>query len=76
MKASLATSALRMAVLNGYVAENAIFHSDRGSQYISKKYSEFAISKGIRLSVGRTGASTDSAVAESSFQCLRMRCTT
>jgi len=71
MKASLPASALRMAVLNGYVAGNAIFHSDRGSQYTSKEYSEFAASKDIRLSVGRTGTSTDNAVAESFFSMLK-----
>lgn len=71
MKASLPAAALRMAVLNGYTAKNAIFHSDRGSQYTSKEYSEFAVSKGIRLSVGRTGTSTDNAVAESFFSMLK-----
>jgi len=71
MKASLVVSALKMAVCKGYVALGAIFHSDRGSQYTSKEYSEFAISKRIRLSVGKTGSSADNAVAESFFSMLK-----
>ena len=71
MRASLVVSALRMAVLKGFVALGAIFHSDRGSQYTSKEYSEFAGGRKIRLSVGRTGSSADNAVAESFFSMLK-----
>jgi len=71
MKASLVVAALRMAVLKGYVALGAIFHSDRGTQYTSKEYSDFAATKEIRLSVGKTGSSADNAVAESFFSMLK-----
>jgi transposase InsO family protein len=71
MRASLVVSALRMAGQLGYVALNAIFHSDRGSQYTSKECKEFADASGIRLSVGRTGTCHDNAVAESFFSMLK-----
>jgi transposase InsO family protein len=71
MKASLVTAALRMAVLKGYVALGAIFHSDRGTQYTSKEYSDYAASREVRLSVGKTGSSADNAVAESFFSMLK-----
>lgn len=35
MRASLVVDALKMASQHGYVADQAIFHSDRGSQYTS-----------------------------------------
>ena len=71
MRASLCISALDMAHQRGYVAENAIYRSDRGSQFTSKEYSEFAASIGVRLSVGRTGSCHDNAVAESFFSRLK-----
>ena len=67
MTADLVISALETAWGRGYVAENAIFHSDRGSQYTSKALAEWACSHSVRLSVGRTGSCHDNAVAESFF---------
>ena len=64
-------AALDMAVLGGCVADNAIFHSDRGAQYTSKEFYDFALSNEICLSVGRTVASTDNAVAESFFSMFK-----
>ena len=63
MKAGLVVEALEMAHSRGYVADGAIFHSDRGSQYTSLLFSEYARSIGVRLSVGRTGSSYDNAPA-------------
>lgn len=71
MKTSLIISALKMAQRKGYVALGAIFHSDRGSQYTSKAYYDYAASIGVRLSVGRTGTCHDNAVAESFFSMLK-----
>jgi len=71
MKAGLVVSALEMAHSRGYVAEGAIFHSDRGSQYTSSEFTEYAESIGVRLSVGRTGSSYDNATAESFFGTLK-----
>lgn len=71
MRAELVVEALDMARMRGYVAVGAIFHSDRGSQYTSKLFSEYAHKCGIRLSVGRTGSSYDNAAAESFFGTLK-----
>jgi transposase InsO family protein len=71
MKTSLVLRALEMALQSGIVAKGAIFHSDRGSQYSSLAFAYFAQANDIRLSVGRTGTSTDNAVAESFFSSLK-----
>ena len=71
MEASLVVSAMRLAVLQGFVAIGAIFHSDRGSQYTSKEYSDYVSERSVRLSVGRTGSCHDNAVAESFFSMLK-----
>lgn len=71
MRASLCVSALDMAHRRGYVAHGAIYHSDRGSQFTSLEYSQFAASIDVRLSVGRTGSCHDNAVAESFFSRLK-----
>ena len=67
MRADLVVSAMEMAHSRGYVAGNAIFHSDRGSQYTSSLFAEWAKAHDVRLSVGRTGSCHDNAVAESFF---------
>jgi len=41
-----------------------IHHSDRGSQYVSIKYTERLSEMGIRSSVGSTGDAYDNALAE------------
>ena len=67
MTADLPIAALESAWGRGYVAGNAVFHSDRGSQYTSKAMADWAAAHGVRLSVGRTGSCHDNAVAESFF---------
>lgn len=71
MTADIAVNALEMARKRGYVAENAIFHSGRGSQYTSRKLALWAKISHVRLSVGRTGSCHDNAVAESFFATLK-----
>lgn len=71
MTADICVSALEMAKRRGYVAGNAIFHSDRGSQYTSAQLAEWARRNGVRLSVGRTGCCRDNAVAESLWASLK-----
>ena len=71
MRASLVVDALRMAHQGGYVAGNAVFHSDRGTQYTSTEFSDVARCLDVRLSVGRTGSCHDNAVAESWFSMLK-----
>lgn len=53
------------------MAEGAIFHSDRGSQYTGRMLARWAEAHGVRLSVGRTGSCHDNAVAESFFGTLK-----
>ena len=71
MRTSLIIDALKVAYQGGYVAEGAIAHSDRGSQYTSAEYAEVARLMQVRLSVGRTGVCWDNAVAEAFFASLK-----
>lgn len=71
MTANIVVEALERAWRAGYVAENAIFHSDRGSQYTSRMLACWAEEHQVRLSVGRTGSCHDNAVAESFFSTLK-----
>lgn len=67
MRAPLVILVLETAKGRGYVAENAIFHSDCGSQYTSKVFADWAEGNDVRLSCGRIGNCQDKAVAESFF---------
>lgn len=66
MRTELVTDALRMAIDNGHTRPGrTIFHSDRGTQYMSSEFADFANVHHIRRSVGRTGICYDNAWAES-----------
>lgn len=71
MRTSLVTDALQMAIDGGHVARDAVFHSDRGTQYTSKEFASFCAKRNVRPSVGRTGVCWDNAVAESFFAALK-----
>jgi putative transposase len=71
MRTSLVTDALAMAIDGGHVAADAIFHSDRGTQYTSAEFATFTMNKRIRRSLGRTGVCWDNAAAESFFAALK-----
>jgi putative transposase len=71
MRTTLVTDALRMALHAGHVAPDAIFHSDRGTQYTSAEFDAFTARHGIRRSLGRTGVCWDNAAAESFFAALK-----
>lgn len=71
MRTSLVTDALQMAIDARYVAPDAIFHSDRGTQYTSTEFAAFCTRKRVRRSVGRTGVCWDNAVAEAFFAALK-----
>lgn len=71
MTADIALSALETTRRRGYVAKNAIFHSDKGAQYTSRKLAEWAKENHVRLSCSRTGNCHDNAVAESFFATLK-----
>jgi putative transposase len=71
MRTALVTDALHMAIDAGQVAPDALFHSDRGTQYTSAEFVAFTSKNGIRRSVGRTGVCWDNAAAESFFATLK-----
>ncbi len=70
-KTPLISAAIDMAVRNGAIMPNAIFHSDRGSNYTSEEFGLKLASLDIRQSVGRTGICYDNAMAESFFAALK-----
>jgi putative transposase len=71
MRTSLITEALQMAIDGGHVQRDAIFHSDRGTQYTSAEFALFCKNNHVRTSVGRTGVCWDNAAAESFFASLK-----
>jgi transposase InsO family protein len=71
MRTGLIVDALRMAYDGGRTAGNAIFHSDRGSQYTSYQFRSLLGELDIRQSAGRTGSCFDNAAAESFFAVLK-----
>jgi len=71
MRTSLVTEALDMARNRIDVAENCIFHSDRGCQYTSNELAEYLGNRKMRGSMGRTGVCWDNAMAESFFAALK-----
>lgn len=66
MRTELVVDALRMAARNcEFLTEVTVFHSDRGSQYLSTEFAAVAKELHILRSVGRTGICYDNAWAES-----------
>jgi len=70
MKASLAVAALRNAIMLRS-PDAAIVHSDRGSQFRSKKFVRVLRNNGLVGSMGRVGACQDNAAMESFFALLQ-----
>ena len=64
MSTDLVLDALEQALWSRETADGLIHHSDRGSQYLSIRYSERLDDAGIRPSVGSIGDSYDNAMAE------------
>lgn len=71
MRAELVRDALAKAWRAGMVAIGAIFHSDKGSQYTSGLFGDFAKAISVRLSTGRKATCFDNAVSESFFATLK-----
>jgi putative transposase len=69
--ARLIVTALRRAINTGLVADTAIFHSDHGTQYRSKRFARFCAKHGIARSMGERFECWDNAVAESFFSRLK-----
>jgi transposase InsO family protein len=70
-KTPLIEQAIQMAARNYELPADAIFHSDRGSNYTSKQFGQSLESLNIRQSVGRTGICYDNSMAESFFGTLK-----
>ncbi|MGH8963772.1 MAG: IS3 family transposase [Actinomycetes bacterium] len=70
-KTPLIESAIGMAVRNHDIADQAIFHSDRGSNYTSREFAKTLKRHNLQQSVGRTGICYDNALAESFFATLK-----
>ncbi|NEC93082.1 IS3 family transposase, partial [Streptomyces sp. SID12501] len=67
----LISQAIRNAARNRKLAAGAIFHSDRGSNYMSAEFAVTLEQFGLRRSSGRTGVCWDTAMAESFFGALK-----
>ena len=67
----LIEAAITMAVRNHQIERDAIFHSDRGSNYTSADFAATLKGLNLRQSVGRTGICYDNALAESFFAALK-----
>ena len=65
MKTELVLDALEQALHARSDTDGLVHHSDKGSQYLSIRYSERLAEAGIQASVGSTGDSYDNALAES-----------
>jgi len=64
MSAELTLDALEQALWARRVKEKLIHHSDKGSQYLSIRYSDRLKEAGVEASVGSTGDAYDNAMAE------------
>jgi len=64
LKSDLALDALEQAIHARGKSDDLIHHSDRGTQYLSIRYSERLAEAGITASVGSVGDSYDNAMAE------------
>lgn len=71
MSAKLVCDALTMAMWNRNPSRGLICHSDRGSQYASKKYRKLLKKNGFLGSMSRKGDCWDNSVAESFFGSLK-----
>lgn len=71
MRTDLICDAIDMAATNVEFADDAVFHSDRGSQYTSSQFAAHLKSHGLTGSMGKTGICWDNALAESFFAALK-----
>ena len=64
MRTDLVLDALEQAILARGGASGVIYHNDRGSQYLSTRYSERLAEVGMKSLAGSKGDSYDNALAE------------
>ncbi|NKE64117.1 IS3 family transposase [Lentzea sp. PSKA42] len=68
---SLVTEAIDLAAARGLISDNAVFHSDRGTQYTAHRFRDALTAQRMRPSIGRKGSCYDNAVAEAFFATLK-----
>lgn len=73
MTEELSIKALKKAVANRKPLNNIIFHSDRGSQYISKNFEALLVSFNIKHSYSKKGYPYDNASMESFNAILKVK---
>jgi len=71
MKSRLATTALSNAVARGSEVAGCILHTDRGSQFRSRKFAHSLGRHDMVGSIGRVGTASDNAAMESFFSLLQ-----
>ena len=71
MKSNLVVEALDEAFNSSCISQEAVFHSDRGSQYGSGKFRKLLNEKNMRQSMSDRGNPYDNAVVESFFGTLK-----
>jgi len=71
MRTDLICDAITMAATNVTFAPDAVFHSDRDSQYGSAQFAAHLADHELTPSMGRTGVCWDNALAESFFAALK-----
>jgi transposase InsO family protein len=71
MQSGLAVAALESAVARRNSAAGCVVHSDRGSQFRSRKVAAVLTRHGLVGSMGRVGAAGDNAAMESFFALLQ-----
>ena len=72
MTQQLVCDALTMALFCRHFPKGTIIHSDRGSQYCSKRYQRLIKNNGLRCSMGRKATCYDNAAMESFFHTLKV----
>ena len=72
MTQQLVCDALSMALFRRHFPKGTIIHSDRGSQYCSKRYQRLIKNNGLRCSMGRKANCYDNAAMESFFHTLKV----
>lgn len=72
MRTELVSDAREMAAgVRGGLTAGIVFHSDRGSQYMSRAFAQTIADRQMAQSVGRTGVCWDNSIAESFFSSLK-----
>jgi putative transposase len=72
MTQHLVCDALAMALFRRQFPIGTIVHSDRGSQYCSKRYQKLLSNNALRCSMGRRATCYDNAVTQSFFHSLKV----